>query len=739
MTKRNEKNDKLAPAPYADDLAYLEDELQWIEARLVGLGHQARSVAGPNERRSPFDEDEATPTQHRRRATAAFTRAQGLRAAIDANLAATRDADVELGLDKLCATHGLDDFERNVLLLATAPVFSRRFEELFEKTALNPARCGLGVEVVFDFTELSFRDRILRRHAFAPGSPLVKNELISVGMVSRLESAKDLLDASLELSSGALGTILGNVDLDAQFAEFSSLEEPRATFDQVILAPEDKERILAVVDRREDFLAARARYGFDDIIQYGRGSFMLFHGEPGTGKTLTAHAVAARLGRRVLNVDIPMLADKHESQRILPALFRAARVRNAVLFFDECEAIFASRRFGNDIMTVLLAELERFDGLAILATNMPEALDEALARRILVRVHFPRPDIEAREALWRAHLPATAPLAADVDLRALATRFEMTGGFIKNAVLASLAAAVQADGAAPVITMRHLERAAAQQSRSSTGERPSIVHPRARLADVVLPPDVGTLLGEIVDATRNRATVLDRWKIAPHMTYGRGIAALFHGPPGTGKTLSAEAIAGELNRPLLVASVPSLQSMWVGETEKRLVALFEDVRAERAVLFLDEADSLLMARGEGRASRHDDSQVNVLLGLIERHDDLILLATNRPGLLDPALSRRIAYHVAFPQPDARARAAIWRGLVPDSVPTEGGIDFERLGSRFALSGGEIKNAVLKAAFRAAARQVLRQADLEGAASEEQATNNGDSARPIGFARSEAAA
>jgi len=718
--------------PYSDDLAYIEHEIRWVETRLLGLVAKRKAEHGAS---SWDDDDEDSLEAAPRRFRTLLARAHKLRDEIDARLAATRAAGVDLGLDRLCAVHRLDDFERVVLVLASAAVFSKRFDNLFTKLFQDGHGFGLAVESIFAFAELGFRERILKRAVFEIGSPLVRNELLTLDVRSHLSSPKDLLDASIEVSSSALAIILGNHELDAQFTEFSSVIEPYASFDQVVIAPADKHRILAVVEHHADYLDARARYGFDDVITYGRGAFMLFHGEPGTGKTLTAHAVAKSLGKRVLNVDIPTLAAGHQAERFLPGLFRAAREHNALLFFDECEAIFGSRAFGNDVMTVLLTELERFDGVAILATNLPAMLDEALERRILVRVAFPRPDIAAREAIWRALLPARAPLAPDVDVRALATRFDLSGGYIKNAILAALADAVHADSRRPSITMERLECAAGDQLRGTGSDNASVVQPTARLADVILPREVHERLREIVDATRHRAIVLDRWRIASHVSYGRGIAVLMHGPPGTGKTLSAEAIASELNRPLLVASVPSLQSKWVGDTEKRLEALFTEARAQRAVLFLDEADSLLTRRGEAGASRHDDSRVNVLLGLIERHNDLVLLATNRPEALDTALERRITYQVIFERPGAGARAAIWRGLLPTTVPTDDSLDFDQLGREFALSGGQIKNAVLKAAFRAASNGELTQADLQRAAAEELGGALGSGAgRSIGFGR-----
>ena len=105
-----------------------------------------------------------------------------------------------------------------------------------------------------------------------------------------------------------------------------------------------------------------------------------------------------------------------------------------MLFFDECETFFASRRSGNQLMSLLLTELERYEGVAVLATNLPDELDEALFRRLLVHVRFAPPRADARAEIWRQHLPPAAPLHSAVDLEALARRYALTGGQVKNAV-----------------------------------------------------------------------------------------------------------------------------------------------------------------------------------------------------------------------------------------------------------------------------------------------------------------
>jgi SpoVK/Ycf46/Vps4 family AAA+-type ATPase len=498
--------------------------------------------------------------------------------------------------------------------------------------------------------------------------------------------------------------LLGNNALGDEFMEFSSLEDPQADLDRVVLPARDKQRILSVVERHDLYLAKRRDWGFDAMIRYGRGALMLFHGPPGTGKTMTAHAVAQHLGRRVLNVDIPTFVNAAESQRFLPGLFREARLHNAVLFFDECDALFESRRRGNNLMTLLLTEIERFEGVAVLATNMPEVLDEALHRRILVKVRFAKPDAEARHDIWVKHLPEQAPLAEDVDLRDLAWRYELTGGEIKNAVLMALAATVHDNGGEGPITQPQLEHAAEDQLQRPDKEDFSadkLEWTKARMADLILPRLAAEQVGELLAAARHGRTVVETWGVGAHLSGGRGVVALLHGPPGTGKTLCAEVVAAELNRPLLRAVVPGLLSKWVGDTERRISALFDDARKHNAVLLLDEVDALLMERGAANASRHDDAHVACLLHELERHDGVVIMATNRPTVLDPALERRVGWRLEIPLPDERARAAIWERLLPPGAPTDGSIDPNRLATRHPISGGLIRTAVFRACYRAA--------------------------------------
>ena len=624
------------------------------------------------------------------------------------------------GLDAVAAEFGLSDVQRAALLLSACCSVGREVPALLGRVQNSHDRT-CSVAAVFAFLDLSLDGRVVARRDFRADGALRRNGLIELGMGRQFKESGDLLAATVLITAPALELIVGGTAFSDEMAEFSALEEPKSTFDRVVLPAEDRGRIFAVVDRSDRVASTWRAWGVDEVVGYGRGTLMLFAGPPGTGKTSTAHAVAHRLGLRVLNIDIPRFAGHQDAARFLPQLFRAANRQRAVLFFDECEALFASRESDNKLMAVLLTEIERFEGIAILATNMPDKLDAALDRRIRVRVTFARPDAVARREIWMLHTPPRAVLAEDVDFGTLASRFDMPGAYIKNAYLNAIAAAVNENPEAPVLRQAHLEAAARDQSqrRPAAGSGHVAVEPRAKLSDVCMPAAVATQIEDLVRAAGVRRTVFERWGVAARQSGGRGVIALFHGAPGTGKTLTAEAVAGELGRTMVRVALPQILSRWVGEAQRSLAGAFEYAASVDAVLVLDEVDGLLMSRGDGQASRHDDNLVNTLLDLLDRHEGVVVMCTNRPEILDGALDRRVGWSVSFPVPDDATRAAIWSTVVPPMATGGVALDMRVLASRYPLCGGRIRNAAVRAASRAASRgEALDLVRLMRAAAEE---------------------
>jgi SpoVK/Ycf46/Vps4 family AAA+-type ATPase len=187
----------------------------------------------------------------------------------------------------------------------------------------------------------------------------------------------------------------------------------------------------------------------------GRGVTCLFAGPSGVGKTLSAEVLAHELGVDLYTIDLSQVVDKYigETEKNLERIFTEAEGVNGVLFFDEADALFGKRsdvqsahdRHANVEVAYLLQRMERFDGVAVLATNLRGNLDEAFTRRIDVIVQFTEPDVDERLRLWQLHLPPTLPVADDLDLPLLAKALDITGGVIRNVTLAAayMAAAEQ--------------------------------------------------------------------------------------------------------------------------------------------------------------------------------------------------------------------------------------------------------------------------------------------------------
>src|SRR6266511_2328763 len=223
----------------------------------------------------------------------------------------------------------------------------------------------------------------------------------------------------------------------------------------------------------ELFAAARAQrervlreWGFDGVLALGRGICALFAGPSGTGKTMAADVLAGELELDLYKIDLATVVSKYigETEKNLERVFVAAESANAVLFFDEADAIFGKRsevrdahdRYANIEIAYLLQRMEQYDGIAILATNLRENLDDAFLRRLHFIIEFPMPDAAHRERMWRQFLPTEAPVDGSIDYSFLARQFRLAGGNIKNIVLS---AAFLAAASGDRIGMPHLIRA----------------------------------------------------------------------------------------------------------------------------------------------------------------------------------------------------------------------------------------------------------------------------------------
>jgi len=240
------------------------------------------------------------------------------------------------------------------------------------------------------------------------------------------------------------------------------------TWDQLVLPGDVTDSLRELVARVRHRRTVFERWGMERTLATSRGLTALFSGPPGTGKTLVAGVIARELGLDLYQVDLSKLMSKWlgETERNLAAIFDAAEDGQVILLFDEADSLFAKRtevrssndRYANLEVNYLLQRLDAFEGIAILTTNASGSIDPAFKRRLSFRLSFPFPDEDTRELLWRAHLPPTLPVTGELALDKLAHKYQLSGGYIRNACLRAAFLAAE-DGAG--VTQQHLERAVA--------------------------------------------------------------------------------------------------------------------------------------------------------------------------------------------------------------------------------------------------------------------------------------
>ena len=465
-----------------------------------------------------------------------------------------------------------------------------------------------------------------------------------------------------------LALVHGEIGVDEELAGVAARGVGAPRLDELELDPDVRERV-------RDCLARAA-------------GLAILHGGAGSGRRSIWLAAAREADRELLVVDARELARERErAERQLRVVARECRLLALAPLILHLDAL-AGGGDAADRLGLLEAVLS---GFALATADRPVA---RRWRRPPIAIELPPLGGAARARLWRRALPAAS--AGDAEL--LATLYPLAPALIRAAGTIAVRAAA---GAA--MQPEHVEAGV----RAVRGDRLAGLAARVAVtqtwADLVLPDDQTTAVVELLARIRERRRVHEDWGFAEKLGRGLGVVALFSGPPGTGKTMCAGLIARELGTEPYQVDPSRIASKWIGETEQNLAALFDAAEAGHALLLFDEADALFGRRTAVKTSndRHANQETSYLLQRLERFTGVCILTTNHEGAIDEAFRRRIAVHVRFPMPDADERERLWRAMLPERAPVAAELGLGALARRYAMSGGYIRNAVLRAAFLAA--------------------------------------
>jgi transitional endoplasmic reticulum ATPase len=465
---------------------------------------------------------------------------------------------------------------------------------------------------------------------------------------------------------------------------------------------------------------------------------VLLHGPPGTGKTMLAKAVANESDAYFISINGPEIMSKYygESEKALRDLFEEAEKNTpAIVFLDELDSIApkrgevtgeVERRVVAQLLSLMDGLKERKNVIVIGSTNRPEALDMALRRpgRFDREIELGVPDIDGRREIFQIHTRGM-PLREEVDLDEFAER---TYGFVGADI-----AAVTREAAMnalrrilpeialeePTIPKEILDRlivhkedfeAALREVQPSAMREILVEVPNVKWEDIGGLESVKQLLVEAVEWPLRNAESFRRLGIeAP-----KGI--LLYGPPGTGKTMLAKAVANESEANFITVKGSALLSKWYGESEKRVEEIFRKARqVAPSIIFLDELDALVPIRGGAAGEPHATERiVNQLLsemdGLEELRGVVVIGATNRPDIIDPALLRpgRFDELILAPVPDFESRKKIFQVHL-QRMPLADDVKIDELvGQTDQYTGADIAAMVRKAGRLALREDMLSQ-------------------------------
>ncbi|MGR9086238.1 MAG: ATP-binding protein [Gammaproteobacteria bacterium] len=614
---------------------------------------------------------------------------QALKHQIAQKKQSSAERGIELRLDALQRIFRLSDLECDMVLICLAIELDLRYERFYAYLQDDVTKKKPGIELTLNLLCDSVPEKLTGLISFYQDSPLLKHDLISI-VAEPAQPEQPLMAQSLKLSDRVVHYLIGSNAIDERLCAFASVSKPGRR-NSVGVHRIDRD----VLSKLDNLL--KSDWG-------GKSVLICLINADDQRKRCIAEILSNGRGLSLLVVNLERLiasVGSTDSEKEFRLILREALLQRAAIFWSDFDSALdpANREFLN----CFVRHGEHFPGVSFLSSRIGWLPPGELRAMSYLQVELPGLTSGERRRIWSDALGPDIASDGQDDIPALASKFKLTGGQIQDAAATAKSLALWDDANNGRIGRKHLYEACRRHSNQKLSSLARKIPSKYTWNDIVLPPDRNEQLREICNHVKYRDRVLHEWGFARKLAMGKGLSVLFAGPSGTGKTMAADIIAGELGLDLYKIDLSTVVSKYIGETEKNLSRIFAEAETSNAILFFDEADALFGKRSEVKDARdrYANIETGYLLQRMEEHEGVVILASNFRKNMDEAFVRRLHFTVEFPFPGEEDRRRIWEGVWPEAVPRDPDLDLGFLAGRFQVTGGNIRNIALSAAFLAA--------------------------------------
>lgn len=591
-------------------------------------------------------------------------------------------AGVFLPLINLSKMFNMSWLEYQVVLICLAPELRRRYDKIYAYLQDDITRKRPSLDLVLQIFCVTETERWQARHLLNHDLSLMKYDLVQVVDDYHSPSGSSDLATFIRINKRILNYVLGVNILDDRLEKHVTIFSTNGAGTLVPLHTQALHEILDIMQQHE--------------VDSGDFTPTVIHliGKQGYGKKSLILRALQESVEALLVFDMSMLHDASpdEVRECTKLVILESIALQIPVYFRNLSKFHQDNKDGVTSLINIISEYHWIyfsDGCCDISAFSES--DRINVRNIILSL----PSVQESNALWDYYVNQTETNLENASVtRTLSEKFVLTPLAIKQIIFTKTA-----DD--PVMTEALIKKC---QSHSNTSliQLATKVPPGYSWVDIVLPDDTKSILQTICKQVNNKYKVFHDWGFDNKLRYGRGLSVLCCGSPGTGKTMAAQVIARDLKLDLYKIDLSNVVSKYIGETEKNLDKIFTEAETSNAVLFFDECDALFGKRTEvsDAHDRYANLEVSFLLQKMEEYDGIVILATNLRGNMDEAFIRRIRFIVEFPFPDQESRKQIWLKSLPELAPVSDDIDYEFLSKKLNLSGGNIKNIVLNAAFLA---------------------------------------